>query len=243
MSPSNVSKAKSNELNYQIAHFLSKEHFEQLQKLMNDHYLTKGSHLFWEGEPAEQLYYVKKGKIKITKSTDDGKDLILFYLQEGDFFGEFASSGTCQYSYDAKAVQNSETAVIQQKDLERLISEDGAFALQFIKWMSLMQRTTESKFRDLILYGKKGALSSTLIRLTNSYGEPTEDGIFIRLKLSNTDLANMIGTSRESVNRMLAAYKSEGVIDYDKGHIVIRDLAHLKSVVRCPDCPPEICRI
>lgn len=243
MSPSNLCEPKKNELHYQIGHFLAEDHFQQLSRLMNDHSVAKGSHLFWEGEPAEHLFFVKKGKIRIAKSTDDGKDLILFYLQEGDFFGEFASYDPVQYSYDAVAVQNSEIGVIQQKELEQLISESGEFALQFIKWMSLMQRTTESKFRDLILYGKKGALASTLIRLTNSYGEPVEDGIYIRLKLSNSDLANMIGTSRESVNRMLAAFKEEGIIGYEKGHIIVRELSSLKRVVRCPDCPAEICRI
>jgi CRP/FNR family transcriptional regulator len=113
-----------------------------------------------------------------------------------------------------------------------------------MKWMGLMQRTTQSKFRDLMLFGKTGALASTLIRLTNTCGEKSEDGsIKLAIKLTNTDLANMIGTTRESVNRLLSTYKEEGVISYEQGQIIIHDLLYLKSIVNCPNCPPEICRI
>lgn len=210
---------------------------------MHDHSYSKGASLVWEGEPADRWFYVKKGKLKVTKSTEDGKHLILFFLQEGDVFGEFASGGMSRYSYDASAVQDTVTGVIHQSDLEAMISMDGSLALHFIKWMSLMQRTAESKFRDLLLFGKKGALASTLIRMTNTYGEAVEEGIVIRLKLSHTDISNLIGTTRESVNRMLSHYKEKGIVSYDKGYLVIYDLAYLKEEVCCPDCPVEICRL
>ncbi|GIP39120.1 anaerobic regulatory protein [Paenibacillus sp. J31TS4] len=230
---------------YQIEHFLSDAHFHQLMDAMTEQTIQEGSHLFWEGEPADRLFYIKKGKVKISKSTEDGKDFILLYLQEGDFFGEFAADGSTRFSYTAEAVQDTKVGLVAQRDLETLIAMSGEFALGFIKWMSLMQRATESKFRDLMLFGKKGALASTLIRLTNSYGDKREDGtIRITLKLSNTDLANMIGTTRESVNRLLSAYRDEGLIDYDvHHHIMVLELAKLKAIVCCPDCPSEICRI
>jgi len=228
---------------YQIGHFLSKENFGRLENIMYPQNAPEGSHIFWEGDKAEKMFFVRKGQVKITKSTEDGKELILYILQKGDFFGEFGGYGESHYGYNGEAIKDSVVGVVQQKDLEILIYQHGDFAVEFFKWMGLMTRTLQSKFRDLMLFGKTGALASTLIRLSNSCGEKTEDGIKLGIKLTNTDLANMIGTTRESVNRLLSTYKDEGVISYESGNIIIHDLDHLKSIVCCPNCPSEICRI
>lgn len=79
-----------------------------------------------------------------------------------------------------------------------------------MKWISEHLRRMQTKFRDLVLHGKKGALYSTLIRMTNSYGVLKENGILIDLPLTNQELANFCATSRESVNRMLNELKSKG---------------------------------
>jgi CRP-like cAMP-binding protein len=148
-----------------------------------------------------------------------------------------------EYTFNAELLKDSVIGVIQQKDLEILIYQHGDFAVQFMKWMGLLNRTTQSKFRDLMLYGKTGALASTIIRLSNSYGKMQGDGIRIGIHLTNTDLANLIGTTRESVNRLLSSYRDDGVISYDQGHLVIHKLNVLQGICHCGDCPREICRI
>ena len=103
---------------------------------------------------------------------------------------------------------------------------------------------TQTKFRDLMMFGKPGALCSTLIRLHNTYGEPREDGgVPIGKKLTNTELADMTGATRESVNRMLSDLKNAGVVTNDNGYIVIEDLQYLKDLCHCENCPVDICRI
>jgi len=113
--------------------------------------------------------------------------------------------------------------------------------------MSMMRRRSESKLCDLIMLGKPGALASTLIRLTNSFGVAQPDGILIRLKLTNTELAELVGTTRESINRMLNTLKNEGVIDMAPGgKLRVLQLARLKQMAGCPECPAcpkEICSI
>lgn len=227
----------------QINRFLSKVSFEQLEQRMIHSKYSNGSTLFWEGDTAQYIYFIYKGQVKISKTTEEGKELIFYLLQPGDLFGEFGGFVEVQHSFTAKVIEDAEIGVISIADLESAITKDGKLAVEFIKWMGLLQRTTESKFRDLLLYGKTGALASTLIRLSNSYGKLTPDGIQITIKLTNTELANMIGTARESVNRMLSEYKSAGILSFDHGVLTIHKLQALKDVVSCPDCPTEICRI
>jgi CRP/FNR family transcriptional regulator len=94
-------------------------------------------------------------------------------------------------------------------------------------------RKQHSKFRDLILYGKRGAFYSTLIRLANSYGKQEEDGVLISVPLTNQELANYSGTARESLNRMLSELRKEGVLEY-RGHLLlIKDLDYLKQAIQC----------
>ena len=90
-------------------------------------------------------------------------------------------------------------------------------------------RKTQTKFRDLVLNGKRGALFSTLIRMSNSYGIQKDNGILIDLPLTNQELANFCGTSRESTNRILSELKKNKIISVKKGKILIWDLQYLKN--------------
>jgi len=82
-----------------------------------------------------------------------------------------------------------------------------------------------------------------LIRLANTYGEETPDGILIKHRLTNTDLADYIGAARESVSRMLSSLKKEGAVDIVGGYLLIQDIDYLKDICHCELCPKQICRI
>ncbi|WP_143521267.1 Crp/Fnr family transcriptional regulator, partial [Pseudomonas sp. 2995-1] len=90
-------------------------------------------------------------------------------------------------------------------------------------------------FRDLILCGKTGAFYSTLVRFSNSYGVESNDGILINVQLTNQDIANYIGTTRESVNRMLNDLKKTDVLSMQDGHIILHNIQFLKDYLHCGD--------
>jgi CRP-like cAMP-binding protein len=226
--------------------FFTKEQFTRMEELMYPKRVEAGHYLFWEGEPTGKLYYIHSGKVKLRKSTEEGKDFILSILQAGDIVFEPEDGMRTVHSFSAEVMEEAELGVIQWSDLEILLYRHGDLAVRFLNWVGLMHRVTDSKFRDLLLFGKPGALASTLIRMTNTYGAPCADGIIITLKLTNTELADFIGTTRESVNRMLNALKEDGTIDIRKGRIVVLHLNALRKIARCPECPAcpkEVCRI
>lgn len=237
LSPRNLSSG------HQIRSFFSEKNLNLLLENMYVKKLGTGSYLFMEGDPADRLFYVHQGKIKITKQTPEGKEFILYFLQEGDIYGEIGDKDEIKHNCSAYVMEDSVIGILQQGDLEILLYRHGELAIQFVKWKGMMNRKTQSKFRDLLLFGKPGALCSTLIRLTNTCGVEIEEGILITLRLTNSELANMICTTRESVNRILNDLKSQNVIGYRDGHIVVKDLGYLRSVCHCGNCPVEICRI
>jgi len=116
-------------------------------------------------------------------------------------------------------------------------------SIALIKLIGMHMRKQHLKFRDLVLYGKKGALYSTLIRLANSYGMETDEGILISVPLTNQELANYSASARESLNRMLADLRKSGVIAM-RGHLIlIKDIDFLKEEIHCENCGKEICNI
>lgn len=223
--------------------YFTEANVERLTGIMYPKKIKKGSRLFWEGDKADYLYYIKQGRVKLTKSSDNGSFFTLYLYREGDLI----SSGDCMaeavHLLGAEAVEDCELGLIQRKDLEVLLWQHGDLAVEFMRWQSTMHMLTQTKFRDLLMFGKPGALSSLLIRLNNTYGEPSGAYSRISVKLSNTEMAEMIGSTRESVNRMLSDLKKEAVIDMVNGHLLIKDLAYLRGICHCDNCPQHICRV
>ncbi|WP_256758910.1 Crp/Fnr family transcriptional regulator [Cohnella sp. WQ 127256] len=235
------------ERNKGIASFFSQKQFDQLESVMVPMRINTGGFLFWEGDITENLYYIRSGRVKLRKSTEDGKEYILTVLQAGDLICETVNGyEASQFSFTAEVIENAEIGVISRYALETLMLHDGSIALSFMNWMTVSHRVTQSKFRDLLLFGKPGALASTLIRLSNSYGVMESYGIRIDMKLTHSDLADFIGSTRESVNRMLNEFKEEGILDFRYGKIIIYKLKPLQEICQCPTCPActkEVCRI
>ncbi|MUT67962.1 Crp/Fnr family transcriptional regulator [Paenibacillus sp. NEAU-GSW1] len=226
-----------------ITAFFSETNFDKLKSIMYPKQAKKEEHLFWEGDTADKLYYVVKGGVRVTKMSETGKSFILYLHQAGDLFGQIDPFQDSVQSFSAEVTADCEIGVILRKDLEVLLWQHGDLAIEFMRWMGLVHRMTESKFRDLMMYGKPGALCSLLIRLSNSYGVPKGEHVLIDYKINNTEMADMIGSTRENVNRMLSDMRKEGVIEFQNGYIVIKDIAYLRSICRCENCPLEICRM
>ncbi|WLR57657.1 Crp/Fnr family transcriptional regulator [Mesobacillus subterraneus] len=206
--------------------------------------LKKGTFLFREGQEAKEMFIILSGKVQISKMNAEGKELYLRLCNKNDIVGELTlfTVGP-RYLFNARVVEDGEAAAVNIDNLEQTLFNNSQLAYQFLKWMNDHIRRTITKFRDLVLHGKKGALYSTLIRLSNSYGIQKDDGIHINISITNQDLANYCGTARESVSRMLGELRDEEIISIHRKRIIIHDLDYLKQQIDCENCPIEYCNI
>lgn len=204
----------------------------------------KDTFLYREGLEATEIFVVLSGRVQISKITMEGQELSLRICGENDICGELTLfTDSAKYLLSAKVMEPGEIAVVDKNRLEKKLFEEPALAFEFMKWMSDHFRKTQTKFRDLVLNGKKGALYSTLIRMTNSFGVDKTDGILIDLHLTNQELANFCASSRESVNRMLGDLKRDNILSVKKGRITIHNLQFLKDAIGCENCPAVFCSI
>ena len=206
--------------------------------------LQSGEYLFHEGDHAKHFYFVRSGQIFITKFTESGRILSLRLATKGSIIGELPLyEENPVYIFNAVAQSPSEVYAIEFPTLHGYLEKKTSLAINLLKIIGMHMRKQHSKFRDLILYGKKGAIYSTLIRFANSYGQPVDGGILITVPLTNQELASYSATARESLNRILSSLRRQKIIDINEGLILIRDLEFLKREIQCENCGREICNI
>lgn len=205
----------------------------------------KDTYLFQEGDKADRVYLVLSGKVKVGKITPDGREITFSVLTTGDIVNEVCLfCPLSNYKVHAKVIEDAEILKIKKDVLEETLLLNPSLTAEFIKIMGTYQQRAQTKFRDLILHGKKGALYSTLIRMSNSFGITKGNEIEIDLSLTHQELANFCGMSREVTNRMLNRLRKDGIISMeDRNKIIIHDLQYLKDEIHCENCPIEICKI
>src|SRR5690606_32475614 len=228
-----------------LTRFLSPDQLQRLKDHMVWKKVQAGSPIFQAEDPAEFLYYIEQGCVKTMKTTSDGQEITFGLKGGGDLLGlvDLLSDSVQTYGHNAVAFTDTLLGVIHKNDLDALLVQYPSLSFAFMQWMALEQRIMQTILRDIVLYGKPGALCSILIRLANSYGQPTDRGIRISLRLTNQELPHLTGATRESVNRVLCRLKSQRVISLDHGHLVIHDLERLRNEARCEECPLEVCVI
>ncbi len=184
---------------------------------------SKKSIIFHEGDQGDTLYILKQGRIKISKITEDGREKTLCILQPGDFFGEMAIFDNMPRSATAEVIDDGAVVfTVSKRDFERLLTEQPSIALQIIRDLTRRIRQVNQQVEDLAFKDVHERVASTLSQLSRSEGRQLAGNkVLINLKMTHQDLANMVGSSRETVTRALNRLQDEGVISIAHQQITI----------------------
>lgn len=204
--------------------------------------LRAGTVLFQEKEPVEYIYILLKGSISVGRVHMRGKELILKIINDNELLVEYqVFKSNPQYHFYAKTMTDCELLQIKKQQFEEFILNDPEGMTAFVSFLSTSYLKAQMKCQDLIMNGKKGGLYSILIRLCNSHGVLTEDGILIDLPLTHQELANLTYGTREVIQRALKELREKDIISYNQLKFTIKNLNFLKEEVDCQNCPHEIC--
>lgn len=208
---------------------LDPEELRQVAKIAMERRYRKGMVIFVEGEPGEAVFFVKSGKVKLSKPAADGREQILALLQPGEIFAEVVLFDEGPYPATAEAIEDTVVGMIRNKDMEKLVRNNPEISLKMLKVMNQKLRHAQTLIRDLALKDTSGRLAGMLLKLAAEYGQRTEDGIRISLPLTRQEIANLIGTSRETVTRLLSEFQRARVLEINRQEIVILDAKKLRS--------------
>lgn len=210
---------------------LNEEELKKIADLAITKRYRKNMYIFLEGEPGTAFYFVKSGTIKLFQVLEDGREKILHFVREGDIFAEVVLFDGGPYPATAQTMEDTEVGCISNEDMEGLLRRNGEMAVKILKVMSRRLRQAQNHIRDLALKGAYGRLASALLNLAEEYGKDKGGNVLIDLGLSQQELANLIGTSRETVARILSEFRRLGAIRIDKQRITIVDPEQLKDWV------------
>jgi CRP-like cAMP-binding protein len=183
--------------------------------------VKKGSFVYSAGDRAETMYILKEGSIKISRFSEDGKELTLDMLKPGDIFGELVLAGEEERETIAQAQEDSFICTIKRTDFENLIGKNPSLSLTITKLMGLRLRRIENRLEEMIFKDVRMRILSTLNQMAGKYGLPVPEGIEIAVKLSHQDIANLIGSTRETVTLELNNLKRAGQVLIKKRSIII----------------------
>ena len=208
---------------------LADSELEMVSGVMIERSYAKGSLLFLEGEPGEALFVINRGRVKISKSSPDGREQILHIYKDGDIFAEVALFDRGPYPATAEATEDTQCWLLRNADMERLLEAQPQLGIKLLRIMSRRLRQAQLLVRDLALQDTYGRLAGLLLRFIRVEGRREEEGIVLELDLTRQEMASMIGTSRETVARILSRFQKEGIIALDKQRITVKDVEKLQD--------------
>lgn len=191
-----------------------------------------GQVIFHHGDPGGLLYIITGGKVKITYSTPEGQEALLAILGEGDFFGELALLDKSPRSATAEAIGSTETLTLHRDAFMHYIKEIPDFSLHVFKTLAQHIRRLNSQISDIFFLDLPARLARTLLYLAEEHGRKVEDGIVIDLALTQTDLAEMTGATRVSVNKALGRFRTAKWVQTKGRKFVILNRAELLNLIR-----------
>lgn len=202
----------------------------QIASVVIEKDFSKGKTIFFEGEEATAIYFVKKGKIKIAKMSEQGKEIIVHILGPGDIFAEVTLfQKNTVYPVTAEVIENAKVGMIRNEDLEKIILEKPQVAVELIRALTEKIMVMQERIRHL---GSNDAVDRTiqvLLTLAHGHGTKTNHGIQICVNINRQDLASFVGTTRETISRILSRLANAKIIDISGKNIVITDLEGLKN--------------
>jgi CRP-like cAMP-binding protein len=201
---------------------LSQPALDSLGKYIFEKTAGRGEVLLFEGEPAETLYFVVAGAVKVFKTSPDGKEQILQIIRPGESFNDAPVFGGDVNLASAEAMGKVVLNVIKKSDLETILREYPQVALNVIHILSQQVRQLVSLVEDLSFRQVTGRVAKMLL-------EYAGDGSGDRPRLTQQEMAAMIGTAREMVGRSLKSLEEEGIIKFDRHRIIVADINALKA--------------
>ncbi len=190
--------------------------------------LKPGQTLFHKGDEGTALYIVRRGTIKIVLPSRIGDEIIVTILPEGEFFGEMSLLDGEPRSADAIAIDASEVLVLRRTDFLHFLQSNINAIKAILSLLSKRLRSTDEMLEDTCFLNISIRLAKKLVELAISHGRKAEDGIHIDLPLTQKELGDMVGATRESINKELRTLKEKQIIQMTGNHIQILDLQKLK---------------
>ena len=203
---------------------LAPSDLERVSEISRERAYPRNSVILFEDDPGDALYVVAQGQVKVVLIGEDGREVILSVMGEGEFFGEMALVDDEPRSAHVIAMEDSTLLVLRREDFQGILKQTPGIALALLRELSRRLRRVDEKVGSLVLLDVNGRVAQLLLELADEAGSER-----ITRRLTHHTIAQMIGSSRETVSRTMRDLVEKGYIDVSRREIVIRDRTALEA--------------
>jgi CRP/FNR family transcriptional regulator len=211
---------------------LDEEETRALRAGVADVDLARGDRLFDEGDVGDRLYVVLDGKIKLTRTSVDGRENLISVVGPGEMFGELSLFDPRPRTMSASAVTDVRLAALAHEDLRSWLTGHPDVALHLLAALARRLRRTNEVMSDLVFTDVPGRVAKALLDLAARFGTQQEDGLQVNHDLTQEELAQLVGASRETVNKALADFVARGWIQLHPKSVLLIDTERMRKRAR-----------
>ncbi|GAA4419638.1 Crp/Fnr family transcriptional regulator [Georgenia halophila] len=204
----------------------------ELRALMTETTLRRSETLFNEGDPGDRLYIIVDGKVKLGHTASDGRENLLAVLGPGELLGELTLFDPGPRSTTATAVAPSRLLTLEHAALMSFLESHPSLAKHMLRALAQRLRRTNESLADLVFSDVPGRVAKALLDLADRFGRPTDQGVHVSHDLTQEELAQLVGASRETVNKSLAEFVSRGWIRLEGRAVLLMEVDRLRRRAR-----------
>lgn len=222
----------------QLFERLSAEELRRVESRSRARTFAARSPIYLPAEKADSVFVLSSGRAKICHITPEGKQSILSFIEPGELFGELAIFDQEQREEYAETISKCNVVMISREVMQQLMEDHADVSLQITKLIGLRRKRIERRLKQLLFLSNRERLTHLLLELAEQYGKTTAEGLDIGIKLSHQDLANVIGSTRETVTVVLGELQNEGLISVGRRKVVIKQPEKFAAGVHRPEPTP-----
>jgi CRP/FNR family cyclic AMP-dependent transcriptional regulator len=205
--------------------------WDSLRRRSTRHVYDEGETIFLPTRDPHSVYLLESGRVRIYRTSRSGDEVTFGWVAPGEVFGELPGIG----EHERESYAEAQAACVAWKipvDLfRRFVATRPALVLAVTRQMGQRMKRVESRVEDLVFRSVRSRLASVVVELAADFGSAEAGGHRIELRLSQEEMARLIGASRQSVNVAMARFRDEGIIERYDGHLVVTDLERLRAIV------------
>ncbi len=217
---------------------LSSEQLAEIAALAQTRSYAAREVVVTQGEPARALFAIVRGRLKVASCGPDGRDTVLGIMAEGEVFGEVALLDGGMRSATCTTIEPCELLVIERAQFMALLEQSPRIAVGLLHVLAGRLRRLSQRSEDAAFLDVPSRLARSLLDLATRFGEPRRlpaSGITIGLKLSQQELGDLVGATRESVNKHLSDWARRGYVEVEAGRMIIADIDSVRRIAKVAD--------
>ncbi len=217
--------------NFNMFESLDAPSMERLNTITNMQTVSKNQPIYFAKEPSNSIFFLKKGRVKLTRTSPEGKELIIALVNPGEVFGELGVIDDGDRTDYAYTTDESLICAISTADFKEFISKNPELNLKITKLIGFKLRKYSKKIEDLIFKDAPQRVISFILNFATEHGKKIGDEFFIKPFMTHQEIAELTACSRQTVNAVLTNLREEGLINFDRRKLIILNEEKLRKLL------------